>query len=446
MEIVKVFSCNDGWDKLNYKHGEVLTEILDSIQAVTHSADDKDTKSAMLQFMAITANLEKLLISNSWSRRSFGGDRWAASLYCEKDDIPFFITANARTILEKWIFNLSALAVEKNPDSIPVLIVFMKRLVSFASNGEFMNTKNVIESLSPINCNFPFVILYITDDGKATGLGREIIKIESRSQFSSERPLHNQCIEFPPQYHIAGVNILNYFGSYIRNKYPDAKVKVKIEQEGTKVRLIINAEDGYEEIVEEALEEYQLIVSNGKPPEYFITDRFALLEMKSQLYAAEAVIKSQGDLLEARSEDIRRYGELLTLALSKNNNIKINVSPHMINSSNVNANNYIASAVGSLSELVEVLKEQGADLKVLEGLIKGLKSMDSAVSAEDAKVSPALSKLKRYIEKSLEAGNDANEILSKAGEGVEIVKELGKKYNKIAEWCFLPVIPSSLLE
>jgi hypothetical protein len=69
-----------------------------------------------------------------------------------------------------------------------------------------------------------------------------------------------RSIEFPPEYHQAGLTILNYFGTLINQRYPEIPVTVRIEQEGLKVRLTIQTPGGHREIVEQTLQAYGLVV------------------------------------------------------------------------------------------------------------------------------------------------------------------------------------------
>ena len=81
-------------------------------------------------------------------------------------------------------------------------------------------------------------------------------------------------IEFPAEYHQAGLSILEYFGTVVRQKYPDTAVKVRIEQEGLKVRMVIETPEGKKEPIEKTLTEYGLVVVGEKKPAEFLTDKF----------------------------------------------------------------------------------------------------------------------------------------------------------------------------
>ncbi len=113
-----------------------------------------------------------------------------------------------------------------------------------------------------------------------------------------------RSIEFPPEYHQAGLDILSYFGTYLRKNYPGENAKVKIEQDGLKVTLIIEKEDGDLERIEKALNEYELIVSRQYPPEKFIDDQALLIEMGGRLRDAENQITMQRQLIQFQNAQI----------------------------------------------------------------------------------------------------------------------------------------------
>ena len=52
-----------------------------------------------------------------------------------------------------------------------------------------------------------------------------------------------------------GLGILNYFGKYLKEQYPNEKATVRIEQESLTVRLIVISKNGKTEVIEKALNE-----------------------------------------------------------------------------------------------------------------------------------------------------------------------------------------------
>ncbi|MCP4351776.1 MAG: toll/interleukin-1 receptor domain-containing protein [Desulfobacterales bacterium] len=107
-----------------------------------------------------------------------------------------------------------------------------------------------------------------------------------------------RSIEFPPEYHQAGISILNYFSTVLRKKYPDVKATVQIKQEGLKVTMTIDPVEGDREIIEKALDEYGLVVTGKMPPEEYTDDRLLIVELKSQLRIAQSQVETQRELLE----------------------------------------------------------------------------------------------------------------------------------------------------
>ncbi len=68
---------------------------------------------------------------------------------------------------------------------------------------------------------------------------REILVVDNTIRDTS--PKIARSIEFPPGYKQAGTSILNYFGEVLEQKYPDKDVKVRIEQHGLKVTMVIES-------------------------------------------------------------------------------------------------------------------------------------------------------------------------------------------------------------
>ncbi|MCP4135112.1 MAG: pentapeptide repeat-containing protein [bacterium] len=114
-----------------------------------------------------------------------------------------------------------------------------------------------------------------------------------------------RSIEFPPQYLSAGVSILNYFASVLREKYPDEKSKVRIDQDGNKVTMIIEHPEGEKEIIEKELNDYGLVVKGDMPIEEFTQDPFLILELKNELRFAQFRIEQQKEMLLLKDSSLR---------------------------------------------------------------------------------------------------------------------------------------------
>ncbi|WP_254629505.1 hypothetical protein [Acinetobacter bereziniae] len=58
------------------------------------------------------------------------------------------------------------------------------------------------------------------------------------------------------------------------------------------------------------------------------------------------------------------------------------------------------------------------------------------------KNSGGMKQLAKILNEANEVGSEVNDLIEKGGQAVELIKNLGRKYNSVAEWCGLPVIPS----
>lgn len=101
-----------------------------------------------------------------------------------------------------------------------------------------------------------------------------------------------RTLEFAPEYYQASVGLLSYFGEVLRQKDPNTKAKVRIEQEGNIVRLRIESPSGDIEIIEKELEQYALVLNNQAPPESLLENQAHIIQLKSQLEMARLQIQT----------------------------------------------------------------------------------------------------------------------------------------------------------
>ena len=115
-----------------------------------------------------------------------------------------------------------------------------------------------------------------------------------------------RSIEFQPQHKEAGMSILGYFGTVLRNKYKDMDVSVAIKQAGLRVTMIIEPPRGKSEAVERTLDDYGLVVTGEMRPEEFYTDQLQVMELKNQLRIAGVQLEYQKELLDFSKD---QYGK-----------------------------------------------------------------------------------------------------------------------------------------
>ena len=142
-------------------------------------------------------------------------------------------------------------------------------------------------------------------------------------------------IEFEPDDYQAGLSILSYFNTIVSQKYPNIKIKVKIEQEGPAIRMLVETPDGKKEEVEKTLDEYGLVVLGQIPPEHLLSDPYEVIALKNKLEIsalelrqskemyrlAESSNKARIDSLEDQVRHLNRHVSDGLRAVNKENDI-----------------------------------------------------------------------------------------------------------------------------
>lgn len=114
-----------------------------------------------------------------------------------------------------------------------------------------------------------------------------------------------RSIEFSPENYQAGLSILTYFNTVVNQKYPDKKVKIKIEQENNVVRMVIETSEGDKEEVERTLEQYGLVVRGEILPETLLEGTYEIMSLRHKL--------------ELAAIELRQNQEIYRISESKNN-------------------------------------------------------------------------------------------------------------------------------
>lgn len=255
-----------------------------------------------------------------------------------------------------------------------------------------------------------------------------------------------RSIIFPPEYHQAGLGILNYFSSYISDRYPEQKAKVKIEQDGLTVRMTVESECGSKEVIERALHEYEQIVSGSVDPRGLISNELKIIELKTELRIAQTRIEYQRDLLGYQTSQINELHKLLHAGLNKSSYVTIDFKPEINLENKLIVNNHVADIISSLTELREVLNLQGTEQTRLDSLRTSLCELEAINDPDTLRHSSGMSKFKRFMENLELKGSNLNVALEKVDSGFAIAKDLARKYNKLAEWCGMPTVPSLFLD
>lgn len=258
-------------------------------------------------------------------------------------------------------------------------------------------------------------------------------------------PIH-RCLEFEPQYYQAGLGILNYFGTIVREKYPDKNVKIKIEQNSQSVVMIVETEDGDKEIIEKLLHNYELVVMGKKEPEALLDTQLQILDLKNELRIAHVRIETQKEQLQYRDNELMDIKSLFQSVLMQNNSSTnhINFSPIISIDMNQITQLEIAKDIKEISQNINELIADCHDniLKsYLNTIANDVQKIEKSQNKDQLKESSALIKIRELIDESNKTGSAINNFLSTVANGYDNLKIIAKKYNSIAQWCGAPQIP-----
>ncbi len=271
-----------------------------------------------------------------------------------------------------------------------------------------------------------------------------------------------RSIEFPPEYHTAGISILNHFATILRQKYPDQKAKVRIDQDGYKVTMTIETIEGDREIIEKALDDYGLVVKGEMPIEEYTDDPKIIMGLKSELRIANVRIEDQKDLMQYQVSEIQKRDmhiekrdlqidkllDLICNGVQHPIEVKVDVSPH-INSyirssatSNVGINltltQNISPIKGNLNELIQALpadyENRDEIKKEIEEIKQALEDMKKYNSPDEVKESAEVSKVRRFLDKLKKGEGKIGKAIEVIKDGAEIVKSFAGHFDKISEW------------
>jgi len=464
MHITQAISYGNAWATLVEQHPEEFADIrnlvseidLLSIAAAQPIRDVQyQSEPGITRFRLDGLWMSKIHClgweeSNSHIKGAAGRPIHMRGLGYTKNNVSVVLNRH-REIINRWLYTLAPIATRNAIIEVPVCLALLSPTEETLfgrrpmTSSAFERTKEELLALSPLSHTNQFLILGISLEPSPL----EIIEIESDGDDIGGHIIINRSIEFPPEYHQAGLGILSYFGTVLREKCPDHNAKVRIEQDGLKVRLVIESENGDKEIIEKALQEYELVVRGETPPESFFVSTTKVLELKNELRIAQVRIESQKDLLAYQGEEIANLRSLFGHALSnpKVQPISVCVNPVISVTSTVNA--AIKQAAPVISEYLQELaslaaNEPDVQLRLLD-LDESIGVVANKQTPDAVRDSNGLRKLKMFIEDATTAGSSASAFIEKVSNGVDLLQKLAMRYNDIAEWCGAPQVPRLLL-
>lgn len=444
MFINEVISYNGAWDCLNkhsqnlFKELESLLESIDSqrIECIFEQEKNGPYPLNLEIFSKIYDELKKLNCSYEHIQRDFieGGKNY---LIYNKDilvDCMVFESELLELVYGEDFFcmklyDLSASILLARNYTYPDLFNFfdIENKIPHEDDLGLLDTKGITIGLEKIgihNLTYPLLILGL-------GFKKENRKIQ---HIEPQNIKVNRCITFAPEYYQAGLSILNYFGTVLRNKYPEQKATVKIEQHENMVRMIVESENGDKDIIEKALYEYELVMSGQTSVEDFYQDPIQTLELRNQIRMMQFQVESQREIVALKNGHIQTLQDLLRQAL-KQPQAPITVNSYLTNQQTVNVNhkNELNHSYDLLDELIDAVKDESLknQLRDLQNALDQSKNLEQAAQVKD---SSGFKKLSKFIKQANDTSSDVHGILDKTDKAIGLIEKLTAHYDKLVQF------------
>ncbi|WP_122581211.1 hypothetical protein [Pseudomonas viridiflava] len=465
MFITQVTSYNNAWSKLNEDFPDLAAELVEAIDIVTPNSGGSHGLSPdgyELSPDGYRMNPRRILEENF--ANEFMKLGWQ-TLHHKRAKINGQGTLSIRGIghikrnvavrfhayreqFNRWLYTVAPLATKHGFVTLPIAIVSAEYdstpgpLTSLSLTCTRITSE--LKALAPLSYNGPFLILGVSTEPS------EILITELSANISnnSHNVIINRSLEFPPEHHQAVLGILNYFGTVLRDKYPDTNAKIKIEQDDLFIRLIVESSDGNRETIEKALEDYESVVRGDTKVEDFLDDKLKIMELKQEIRFAEVRIIQQQEMIQFQREHLQTLTSLIGHSLSRPQ------APLTIDFKQSVTLNSTVSTITQLSipEILEDLANLSAltvgepplQLKIMD-LQDSVADLEDITAPEEAKKSVGLRKFHSFIEEASKAGTKANSLFKTVEGGIDILQNLARKYNGLAEWCGAPQVPKILL-
>ncbi len=131
---------------------------------------------------------------------------------------------------------------------------------------------------------------------------RKTWRIQSEVEDVREERAIVRAMEFPLAYSQPALGLLNYFGAILREQYPGTNAKIKVEQDGLKIRMSVESEAENLKKIEKTLDSYGLVAAGRMKPEKFLSDPRAARALRFKLDLARVEAKQTLKLLHGNDK------------------------------------------------------------------------------------------------------------------------------------------------
>jgi hypothetical protein len=454
IHINKIISFRHGWDLMNSQYSNELEDLKRALNEAIPSFLSRLSPSRNNKFEVINEVWRKALSARGWYIDD--GTLYESPISISvhnlgpiKNSVSAYLSVSAISFLNTWVFQRSSIAIKHGEVKVPVLLIPIKAYgrtmsVSAYNRLSFENCLEQLNLLVPLGHAYPFLIIGYSDESSDL----EVFELQTADFLNNKKVVVDRCLEFPPEYHQAGLNILSYFGTYISEQYPNENAKVKIEQDGKLVRLIIESDNGKQEVIEKALNEYELFVTGKRAPEEITDNQLLVLEMRNELRMAKFRVESQQDIIRIQNRTIdtlndqmQNFMNLVGEGLRSRPSISIDFKPTFNVSSSTSTQVNFRDILSQVGELKQMIPNKGNDHIRLSDLEGSLGAIEKETNSEVIKSSPALAKLKQLLDEIADEKTTLHKVVKATESGWATFKNLAGKYNSVAEWCGLPQVP-----
>lgn len=454
MFITHAISYGDAWNTLNKNYSEIIEELHNIINQITiqNIQEYENIKGSTVNGYSIRRLWRSNMKLRDWmmishTKNYSNHDLSLLGFLKNNISLNFF---NDPEVINRWLYSITPIAYKNGSLSIPIAVVPTPSAfhdVENVGNKSTLNNKVFtqiyldLNNLEPLDHHVPFLILGVGHHESEFDF-REISSVKIDKIHSREIRI-DRFIEFSPEYYQAGLAILTYFGSVLREKYPEQNATVKIEQHDLTVRMIIETEDGNIETLEKALHEYELVLKGQQNVNDFYLSPIKTLELKNQLNMFKFQVESQKEIIALQRGQILSLEDIVDKALAPITHPPVTIINHLNNTQSVNINykTVLNQSYDDLDKLIDLVDKDSLK-KRLERALTALDAAQNLDDEEEVKNSGGMKQLAKILNEANEVGSEVNDLIEKGGKAVELIKNLGRKYNSVAEWCGLPIIPS----
>ncbi len=239
----------------------------------------------------------------------------------------------------------------------------------------------------------------------------------------------------------------------IRERHVDIKVYEGTRKARTELLAIVRRcfDSIHKNITKISLNKY--IQCNCTPNCQHLHDYEYLLKLEKNEIMSERCRESMQEI------NIYTLLDGIKVGMKNENKYEINVSPVFnnnpvirLNTQNLlsNENTITIEVKNSLNDLLGNIRELQLEVpeaaEDIEKMANALEKIESSTSAEEIVKSGALNRVKRVLEELGDSESSVGKMISGAKYGYDILQDIAKNYNKVAEWCGMPVVPKFFLK